>query len=278
MKIAVSTHFFPNDPIELAIEKLAGTGTEYVEIIWDLPHFSPVEQKKYNLKKLRSAIDTYRLGVTVHAPFFDLNLGSIYPEIRKFSIGRFKKCIEFCFHIGSDLMVIHPGHSPLLKFQDLYLRAKDGFIEGLREIVDYATSKGIVISLENISSPYFFAYDSVDLSSLAKKIKNLGITLDIGHAFIMKLEKKRPLPEEEIANEIRGILRPFLKHVHIHDNEGRSDEHLGLGKGKINFIPIFQALKDIDFSGRVVLESWEPDQSLNLAEEQLKIVKELLKY
>ncbi len=275
MKIGLSAYFLPNDPIESAMEKLAETGAKYVEIIWDLPHFSPENKKNYDLKKLKDTIDSYNLGISVHAPFFDLNSGSIYREMRKFSVNQFKNCIEFCSMIGADLMVIHPGYSPLLKYEKLYQEARNRFIEALREVGDYAFLRGVKLSIENISAAYFFAYELDDLVTLAGKIKNLGITLDIGHAFITKIERKRPFPEEEIGHEIVEKLKPFLTHIHFHDNGGVKDEHLAIGKGKINFSPIVAAIKKINFMGRIIIEAWEPEQSLDLAKDQLKTVKNL---
>jgi sugar phosphate isomerase/epimerase len=35
---------------------------------------------------------------------------------------------------------------------------------------------------------------------------------------------------------------PRLKHVHLHDNHGQSDQHLPVGKGSIDFDPFFEAL------------------------------------
>jgi sugar phosphate isomerase/epimerase len=273
MKIGLSTYFFPYDPVEIAIEKLAKTGVKYIEIIRGLPHFPPENTENYDLKRLKGLIGSYNLNISVHAPFFDLNLGSVYKEMRKFSVNQFKKCIEFCSEIGADLMVIHPGYSSLLKIKELYRKAEDEFVEALREVVDYGVLRGVKVALENMQSHYFFAYKLNSLLVLAENIENLGITLDIGHAFIMKQEEKRPRPEEEIAQEIRTGLRPFLNHVHIHDNRGKRDEHLGLGKGEINFSPIVKALKEIDFEGRIISEAWEKSE----AEEQLEVVKAMFK-
>jgi len=39
-------------------------------------------------------------------------------------------------------------------------------------------------------------------------------------------------------------LAPYLGELHLHDNCGKQDEHLAMGKGNIDFQRIFKHLKD----------------------------------
>jgi sugar phosphate isomerase/epimerase len=50
-------------------------------------------------------------------------------------------------------------------------------------------------------------------------------------------------------------LGPFLEQVHLHDNSGEQDDHLALGKGRIDFRGLFQQLKAVrDTPPTVTLE------------------------
>ncbi len=75
-------------------------------------------------------------------------------------------------------------------------------------------------------------------------LDDIGIVLDTGHA------------------NLEGQIEPFLAklpkkivHVHISDNHGEEDEHLGLGDGKIDWQQFAKLLKSISFNGTILTES-----------------------
>jgi sugar phosphate isomerase/epimerase len=56
---------------------------------------------------------------------------------------------------------------------------------------------------------------------------------------------------------VRDYLEAFsdrLAHVHMHDNHGKEDEHLPLGKGKIDFPEVIRLLKDINYDRTITFE------------------------
>ena len=42
-----------------------------------------------------------------------------------------------------------------------------------------------------------------------------------------------------------------LYEVHLHDNNGKKDQHLPIGFGTVNWIEVIEALKAIDYPGDV---------------------------
>jgi len=72
--------------------------------------------------------------------------------------------------------------------------------------------------------------------------ENLGMTLDVGHA------------------HTNGVLSEFLGmkeivHVHIHDNNGRRDEHLPIGEGTIAWADVMGELYKRHSGCRFVIEA-----------------------
>jgi sugar phosphate isomerase/epimerase len=58
-------------------------------------------------------------------------------------------------------------------------------------------------------------------------------------------------------NGVRDYIDAFgdrLAHVHVHDNHGKWDEHLCLGRGKIDFRKIVRLLKEINYDRTVTFE------------------------
>ena len=78
---------------------------------------------------------------------------------------------------------------------------------------------------------------------IIENLNELKITFDIGHSFL--------------NNNISDFLKisDMIAHIHIHDNNGEFDEHLCIGKGKINFNNFKKDLKKIDAIKMIELQN-----------------------
>ncbi|MCZ7383026.1 MAG: sugar phosphate isomerase/epimerase, partial [Candidatus Methanoperedens sp.] len=194
------------------------------------------------LSQIKNIIETTNLVLTLHLPFSDLNLGSLNHPIWNESIRQMTKCLERASDFV-ELAVVHPGHlSPLgMQLPDMAWQQN---IEGLRAICDFALDFGIKIGVENMPNmQHIFGKQPGEILGMIESLEreNAGLALDMGHA------------------NTNGLVFEFLSdlskvvHVHLHDNKGRSDEHLELGKGNINWkeaIPKFKG-----YNGRFVAEA-----------------------
>ena len=74
---------------------------------------------------------------------------------------------------------------------------------------------------------------------------HFGLTLDVGHLHC--------LGELPIAPHIHAW-KDVLWNVHIEDMRRGVHDHLMFGDGEMDFPPIFQALREIDYQGSVHVE------------------------
>ncbi len=86
---------------------------------------------------------------------------------------------------------------------------------------------------------------------------NLGFVLDTAHLHAQK--ELLPLSVEKLGERIF--------YVHLSDNDGRTNDHNGLGKGTIDFGSLFRGLKKHRFTGMVGLDIGRID---NLDEEMIR--------
>ena len=56
------------------------------------------------------------------------------------------------------------------------------------------------------------------------------------------------------------FLKRSVHHVHLHDNDGRSDLHLPPGAGTIDWAAVVLALKDAGYDGTITLEVFSRDR------------------
>jgi len=79
------------------------------------------------------------------------------------------------------------------------------------------------------------------LSTLS--VDGLKMTFDVGHADIVC----------QPADYIRGMVNKVV-HIHIHDNDGRYDQHAPIGSGTVNFDSLFKVLTCEEYDGSITVE------------------------
>ncbi len=99
-------------------------------------------------QEIEEVIASTGLGITVHAPYGDLNLATLNDPIWRESIRQICTCIEHASEI-TDRVTIHPGYlSPVGKLmpQKVWELQK----EALRQIGKYAEEHSVLACLENM--------------------------------------------------------------------------------------------------------------------------------
>ncbi len=160
---------------------------------------------------------------TMHGAFLDVLVFSEDKEIREISRKRVVQSIEAARKIGAEAVVFHTNHNPLLiaeSYKKNWLERNESF---WREILTEYPDKAVY--MENMFD------DSPDmLASLAERlsdINNFGVCFDYAHA--------SSFGRNTAIGKWVKKLAPYVKHLHINDNDLKNDLHLAVGSGKINW-------------------------------------------
>lgn len=222
-----------------ALKAAAAHGFEAFEITCVFPSAEPENPSPAQIAEAKEVLAFSGMEVCLHAPFFDLNPAAFSPGIRRASIEILKKSVDFCAAVGGKILILHSGtrtyepieglsdeENPLLKMQ------WEHNITSLQEINTYANSRGITVCLENIG---FNSLDQSfqDLMEIRNAVgPSLQFALDFGHARLA-----------EGAEKGIFLLGDNIRHIHLHDNFGRKDDHLPLGDGDSDFSPFADFLR-----------------------------------
>jgi sugar phosphate isomerase/epimerase len=274
MKLGLSSLLFPGKPVEEVVEAVAKLGFQYLEVIRDMPHFTPGLDVS-RLKKLRELIDSHGLGATVHASFWDLNPMSHYPVLRELAISQTKDCIRACDALGGDVITVHPGRCWFKENGELFNKAKNWYKKFIAECLELSRELGITLAVESGSYHADYPHATEEFEEVAKGLEGLGVTLDVGHVYISATAEGKPSPQRSIIEAIQEM-KSRLANVHLHDNHGTRDEHLPPGRGEINFEQVLGALKESNYNGPLTLEPWNPSAPLEAATEALGHIRALL--
>lgn len=160
-------------------------------------------------------------GSTMHGAFFDIVVFSHDLRIREISELRMEQSMKIAVRIGVKGVVFHTNISPVLSSMEYDQRAIEMTVEYLECLLKrYPDTE---IYLENM-----FDADPDILAAISERLciyENYGVCFDYAHASI----SSTPIQTWVEA------LAPYIKHIHINDNNLKRDQHLALGDGKIDW-------------------------------------------
>lgn len=213
-------------------------------------------KQNYNLgpekaKKIREISRKHGLKMIVHTPFY-LPTSAMLPEIREGLLKYAQRTAAFAKNVGADRMTVHPG------FREMPAPAKDmsyeSLIGNLRRIVAIGKAHGVSICFENFDkSSHNLCVEAEDFLKVLDSVRGIKATLDIGHA---NTSKTKPYG---YFSAVKG----FVMNMHVHDNNGISDEHKCLGEGNIDFRKLLSACKRAGYSGPFMLELFPYENAQN---------------
>lgn len=183
-----------------------------------------------------------RIRCTVHAPFIDMDLGSS-DDLLVFRVrSRLMKILDIADILRPDSIVIHPGYDPNRDKDDFKTWWNTAF-ETIDQVASAAQRFELNLAFENVNdtTPVFL-----------KKVVDhfarydVGVCLDIGHLNVFSRVSTRQWIE---------TLGRAIRHVHLHDNAGESDDHLALGEGAIDFAEFLAALEEHNISPCYTIEN-----------------------
>jgi sugar phosphate isomerase/epimerase len=181
------------------------------------------------LASLAGALHSAGLETTIHAPFIDLNPGAVDPSIRAASRYRIKQVMQTAELLRPKVIVVHPGYDDL-HYGDIRLVWLKNSIDFWKEFVPLARDIDTVLAVENI-----YEKEPSTIKALLDAVDNPNFRhcFDVGHWNMFTT-----VTLDEWFNE----LGDYIVESHIHDNHGRSDEHLPVGEGAIDFNRFFPLL------------------------------------
>lgn len=242
-RIALSMLYLLGKPFREMLEQIPSAGTPSVELIDDGLH--ALDRKR--VQTLSELAASYGLSYTVHAPFIGVNISSPSDWLLRAMMRGLKQSIVRASTLGARIWVFHPGSRSVMS--NLY-PGKDWIrnLRSSRQLFKFAEDHGVDATIENVPEPFPFVLKSVeDFGRFYSEIgEEIRLTLDIGHA--------------NINRQVEGFLKEFpdrIVHVHAHDNDGKSDGHLGIGFGTVDWEKTVAMMKKIGYSGTIVIESTE---------------------
>ncbi|TFG33614.1 sugar phosphate isomerase/epimerase [Candidatus Thorarchaeota archaeon] len=226
---------------------------DFIELRMDLSH-------RINFTEAKTALNQVGVPCTLHLPSDPTwKPVDMVTEIVPF--------VDLGQMIDAELVVFHGPISSML-YDDIEI---DSFLESLPLLYDAATESGITLAIETLVFYY------TEMMLIFEQMPKMRMVLDIGHGQILSTRNRAIGHIEtycdrietvnvhdnhayEIYQEIVGVEKmSSLSREDLRDLALKSDEHLPIGNGSIEFEPIFAALKQCNYDNRFLMLSANPD-------------------
>ncbi len=240
-----------HDPVQ-AIELLTEIGYRSVAITLDHGTLNPFDERlPQQIEQIRAALERHQIRSVIetgarylldprtkHEP----TLVSAEPQRRASRIDFLRRSIDIAAQLGSDCVSFWSGR---LRDDVSDEEALERLASGLREVVDYAGEKDVLLGFE--PEPGMFVDTMARFGRLLQWIdsSHFKLTLDVGHLYCQG--------EVPIADYIRRWADRIVN-VHIEDMCAGVHEHLMFGDGEMSFPPIIDAFAEIHYTGPLHVE------------------------
>jgi sugar phosphate isomerase/epimerase len=188
-------------------------------------------------QKAREILQRHNLQVTGHTAWF-LPIGNPSQVLRNAAVQSVKETLPLFKDLGAKLVTIHANwFYPSLFSQEECIAFQ---VESLNRIVELTADYGITTMLEPVES----ANDTIPIvEKILAQVPGLALHIDIGH---VNLHGRKPV---DFFRHFSGR----IAHVHLHDNNGKADQHKPMGQGNIDWPELVNVMKDT-YDGTVTLE------------------------
>lgn len=182
------------------------------------------------LAAIAATLGASGLCTTIHAPFIDLNPGSVEPLLRQATLHRFHQVLGAAAILKPRVVVFHPGYDRW-RYGDNQEKWLGHAIDTFRIVLDRAAGIGCTVAVENI-----FEEEPSTLRALLEAIDSPGFghCFDVGHWNLFGTVGMA---------EWFAELGSFIAETHIHDNRGARDDHAAIGEGNIDFDLFFRLME-----------------------------------
>ncbi len=219
-----------------------------------------------DLLEIASVLQQEGLVITLHSPFYDLVPGGMDKKILKATRQRLRETFELIPVFDPVSIVCHTGYD-----RKRYHEVQEDWLETSLDtwapLVKHLQGTRTTLVLENV-------YEKTPriLLKLLNQLDadKVGFCFDTGHMNVFS---------ETSMKDWLDALGPFLKQVHLHDNEGISDDHLAIGAGRIDFECLFNYVEQYRLSPIITVEAhkekwlWQSLEALSRSECFCRIVQ-----
>jgi sugar phosphate isomerase/epimerase len=251
-RFGVSTHLYHGQRLNREhLLEIAGYGFETVELFATRSHFD--YHNPSAVADLQQWLADAGLELHgVHAPITDsfvggrwgppLTVASTGPEARAKAVAESEQALYVARRIPMKVLVVHLG-LPRTQSSSPDDNSRDAARRSIDELQRLAPPLGVRVAVEVIPNELSRAGSIVHFVEEDLEAADVGVCLDFGHAHM----------DGDLLDAIETVSGHVIT-THVHDNDGRTDEHLVPFEGTIDWAAAMTAVQKIGYDQTLMFE------------------------
>ena len=246
-QFGVSTHLYHNDRLTRDhLLEISASGFDRIEVFATRTHFD--YHNPAAVADLQQWLAEARLELHgVHAPIGEsfvggrwgppLTLASSHADVRERAVAEAALALQIARRIPFGVLVAHLGlPRPSENSRDAARRS----IDALQQL---AAPLGVTVAIEVIPNELSRAASLVHFVEEVIEAPGVGICLDFGHAHM----------DGDLVDAVETVSEHLIT-THLHDNRGRTDDHLVPFEGTIDWPAALTAVQKVGYEGTLIFE------------------------
>lgn len=222
------------------VDQMIDAGADGIELMMDGPGWDRFDVR---MEEFARGLLSKKAAYSVHTPVWDINLTSENYFVRRAALTSLQYSIELSAKLRAEHVVVHPGFCMSSCFDRE--TAKERAREALWELLDFNKDYGMKLLIENVGDKNTSLFTQEEYAAFLDEFPpEAGYLVDVGHACLNGWD----IPA------LLSTVKDRLLAVHLHDNDGISDQHLPMHEGAIDWPPIFSILQSARPDLHLVLE------------------------
>jgi sugar phosphate isomerase/epimerase len=248
----ISTHLYHNYRLSREhVLEVGAHGFEKVEVFATRTHFD--YHNPSSIADLQQWLAEAGLELHgVHAPIGEsfensrwgppLSIASVDPDARTRAVGEAERALQIARRIPFDVLIAHLG-LPRSQQSGPAENSRDAARRSIEELQRLAEPLGVRVALEVIPNELSRPGSLVHFIDEVLEDAPVGICLDFGHAHM----------DGDLVEAIETVSEHLIT-THVHDNRGRTDDHLVPFEGTIDWAAALTAVQKVGYDGTLLLE------------------------
>ena len=256
-QFGISTHLYHNQRLSRDhLVEIAAHGFETVEVFATRTHFdyhNPASVADLQQWLAESGLELHG----IHAPIGEsftaghwgppLTIAATDPEARARAVAEAERALHIARRIPAKVLVMHLG-LPRSQAKGTSENGRDPARRSIETLRRLAAPLGVRIALEVIPNELSRAGSLVhfieeDLEIDTAEAPGVGVCLDFGHAHM----------DGDLLDAIETVSGHLIT-THVHDNRGRTDDHLVPFEGTIDWPAALTAVQKVGYDDTLLLE------------------------